>query len=109
MKKLFTLFAFLTCFLGASAVEIVDAEVDFSQYTDISEVKFASWGGSESARARLSILDGCLHFASEEATDPSWDCQFFPIGGVDAEVDVTMKLEEAVQKAEAEFDSPYRH
>lgn len=92
MKKLFTLFAFLTCFLGASAVEIVDAEVDFSQYTDISEVKFASWGGSESARARLSILDGCLHFASEEATDPSWDCQFFPIGGVDAEVDVTYTL-----------------
>ena len=92
MKKIFTLPALLTCFIGAKAVEIVDAEVDFSQYTDISEVKFASWGGSESARARLSILDGCLHFASEEATDPSWDCQFFPIGGVDAEVDVTYTL-----------------
>ena len=92
MKKIFTLLALLTCFIGAKAVEIVDAEVDFSQYTDISEVKFASWGGSESARARLSILDGCLHFASEEATDPSWDCQFFPIGGVDAEVDVTYTL-----------------
>ena len=92
MKKIFTLLAFLTCFLGANAKEIVDAEVDFSKYSDISEVKFASWGGSESARARLSIKDGCLHFESTEATDPSWDCQFFPIGGVNAEPDVTYTL-----------------
>jgi len=92
MKKLFTLFALLACFLGANSKEIVDAEVDFSKYTDISEVKFASWGGSESAMARLSIQDGCLHFHSEEATDPSWDCQFFPIGGVDAEVGIVYTL-----------------
>ena len=92
MKKLFTLLALLTCFLGAKAVEIVDAQVDFSQYTDISQVPFASWRGSESAFARLSIQDGCLHFHSEEATDPSWDCQFFPIGGVNAEVDVVYTL-----------------
>lgn len=92
MKKLFALFALLTCFLGASAKEIVDAEVDFSKYTDISEVKFPSWRGSESAFARLSIADGCLHFQSEEATDPSWDCQFFPIGGVDAEPGVVYTL-----------------
>ena len=92
MKKLFTLIALLTCFLGASAKEIVDAEVDFSKYSDISEVPFASWRGSESAFARLSIQDGCLHFHSEEATDPSWDCQFFPIGGVDAEVGVVYTL-----------------
>ena len=92
MKKLFTLVALLACFLGAKAVEVVDAEMDFSKYSDISEVKFASWGGSESARARLSIKDGCLHFHSEEATDPSWDCQFFPIGGVNAEIGVTYTL-----------------
>ena len=94
MKKLFALFAFLTCFMGASAIEIVDAEVDFSKYTDISEWNFPnSWGGSESARARLSIVDGCLHFQSDEATDPSWDCQFFPIGfGNNAEPDVTYTL-----------------
>jgi len=92
MKKLFTLVALLAFFLGAKAVEVVDAEMDFSKYSDISEVKFASWGGSESARARLSIKDGCLHFHSEEATDPSWDCQFFPIGGVNAEIGVTYTL-----------------
>lgn len=92
MKKLFTLFALLTCFLGAKAVEIVDAEVDFSKYNDISEFPFFGWRGSESAMARLSIKDGCLHFHSEEATDPSWDCQFFPIGGVSPEVGVVYTL-----------------
>lgn len=92
MKKVFTLIALLTCFLGAKAVEVVDAEVDFSKYTDISEVKFYGWGASESAKARLSIQDGCLHFHSEEATDPSWDCQFHPIGGVNAEIGVVYTL-----------------
>ena len=92
MKKLFTLFALLTCFLGANAKEIVDAEVDFSKYTDIADVPFASWRGSESAFARLSLKDGCLHFESTEATDPGWDCQFFPIGGVSAELDVVYTL-----------------
>ena len=92
MKKLFTLFALLAVFMGARAEEVVDAEVDFSKFNDISEVPFASWRGSESAFARLSLQDGCLHFHSEEATDPSWDCQFFPIGGVNAEIGVTYTL-----------------
>ena len=92
MKKLFTLFALLALALGANAKEIVDVEVDFSKMADGSEIKFYGWGASESARARLSIQNGCLHFHSEEATDPSWDCQFFPIGGVDAEVGVVYTL-----------------
>ena len=89
MKKLFTLFALLACFLGANAKEIVDAEVDFSKMADGSAIKFYGWGASQSAKDRLSIKDGCLHFESTEATDPSWDCQFHPIGGVSAELDVT--------------------
>lgn len=77
----------------ANAMDIVDAEVDFSDYTEISQWNFPySWGGSESARARLSIVNGCLHFESAEATDPSWDCQFFSIGGVNAVVGVTYTL-----------------
>ena len=92
MKKLFTLFAFLACFLGANAVTIVDAEVDFSKYNDISEVKWYGWGAADEAKSRLSIVDGCLHFESTEATDPSWACQFHPIGGVAAEEGVTYTL-----------------
>ena len=96
MKRLskYIVLAALT-FIGVSAkaVTITDAEVDFSKYTDISEWGFPySWGGSESARARLSIQNGCLHFHNTEAIDPSWDCQFFPIGGVNAEIGVTYTL-----------------
>ena len=93
MKKLFTLFAFLAMFLGANAETFVDAEVDFSTMADGSEIKFYGWGASESARARLSIKNGCLHFESTEATDPNWDCQFHPIGfSGEAEIDVVYTL-----------------
>ena len=89
MKKLFTLIALMMIFMSASAVTIVDAEVDFSTVTELPRF---GWGGSESAFARISLENGCLHFHSTEATDPTWDCQWFPIGGVDAEVGVTYTL-----------------
>lgn len=93
MKKLFTLFAFLAMFLGANAETVVDAKVDFSTMADGSEIKFYGWGASESARARLSIKNGCLHFESTEATNPTWDCQFHPIGfSGEADVDVVYTL-----------------
>ena len=69
--------------------DIVDAEIDFSTCTEIPRF---SWGGSESAFARLSLLDGCLHFHSDEAVSPSSDCQFFPIGGVYPDVGVIYTL-----------------
>ena len=89
MKKLFSLIALLTVFLGARAAEVVDAFIDYSTVTEIPRF---FWGGSESAFARLSLQDGCLHFHNEEAINPSWSCQFFPIGGVAAEVGVTYTL-----------------
>lgn len=98
MKKLFTLFALLMVFLGANAKTFVDAEVDFSKYTDISQVPRFSWGGSQQAWDRLSIVDGCLHWSSTEVPlnddgEPTaWMAQWFPIGGVDAEVGVTYTL-----------------
>lgn len=104
MKKLFTLIAFLAVFMGAKAETLVDAEVDFSTMTSIDDLRnlHFGWVGSESAFARLSIQDGCLHFESTEATDPSWDCQFFPIGGVDAEVGVTYTLHYKVKGSVAQ-------
>lgn len=92
MKKLFTLIALLAMVLGVNAKTFVDAEVDFSQFEDGSDIKFYNWGASESAKARLSIKGGCLHFESTEATDPSWDCQFHPIGGVEVDEGVTYTL-----------------
>lgn len=98
MRKLFTLIALFTCLLGAKAITVVDAEVDYSKVT---EIKYYGWGASESARARLSLQDGNLHFHSEEATDPSWDCQFHPIGGVNVEKGVTYTLHYKIKGTEA--------
>lgn len=89
MRKLFTLLALLTVFFSAKAELLEDAFIDFSTVTEIPRF---GWGGSESAFARLSLQDGCLHFASTEATDPSWDCQWFPIGGVDVEIGQTYTM-----------------
>ena len=109
MKKLFTLLALLTCFLGANAKTVVDAEVDFSKYTDISQWNFPySWGGSEQAKSRLSIQNGCLHFESTEVTvnddgvETGWLCQFFPIGGVNAEIGTVYTLHYKIKGDHAE-------
>lgn len=94
MKKLFTLIALFACLLGAKAITVTDVEVDFSKMPDgdASTIKFYGWGASEEAKSRLSIKNGCLHFESTEATTNSWDAQFHPIGGVDAEEGVTYTL-----------------
>ena len=100
MKKIFTIVALLTCFLGAKAVEIVDAEIN---YADATDVNLVSWN-SEIAVARLSIQDGCLHYYGEEATENPWDAQFHPIGGVDVEVGVTYTLK---LKIKGSADGPF--
>ena len=94
MKKILTLFTLLSLFLGANAIQVVDIEIDYSEFEDgdASTIKFYGWGASESARERLSIKNGCLHFESTVAIDPYWDCQFHPIGGVEAEEGVTYTL-----------------
>ena len=99
MKKLFTLFAFLACFMGANAVEIVDAEVDF---TTAESIKYYGWGRSDAAAERLS-LDGenGLWYHSDEATGVNWDVQFFPIGGFIAEEGVTYTLHVTIKGSPA--------
>lgn len=104
MRKLFTLVALLAMVLGASAKQIVDVEIDFSQFDDgdASTIKFYGWGASDEAKARLSIKNGCLHFESTEATDPSWQCQFHPIGGVAADEGTTYTLHYKVKGSVAQ-------
>ena len=97
MKKLFTLFALLACFMGASAVEIVDLETDYSTIT--------SWNGgwrSDAAAERVSIQDGCIYFQSTEATEAFYDVQFQAFGipnfsaGDDTSYTITIKIKGTV-------------
>ena len=91
MKKLFTLLALLTCFIGAKADQLIDKEVDFTKLTDISQMQWYSWGGS--GREKFNLDEGCLHFSQDERTGDDWGVQVFPIGGVDAEAGKTYYLE----------------
>lgn len=87
MKKLFTLFALLACFIGAKAVTVVDAEIDFSKETS---VHFFSWGGQ--GQDRWSLSDGCLYYHGDTATENPWDVQVFPIGGFETDPGVVYTL-----------------
>ena len=62
-----------------------------AELAKVYEIDYST-GGSESARSRLSIQNGCLHFHNTAAIDPGWDCQFYPIGGVYAEPGVVYTL-----------------
>ena len=72
MKKLFTLIAFLTCFLGAKAETVVDVDLTFA---DATEAKYNAWGMVEGAT--LDIEDGYLHYHADAAGANAWDTQFF--------------------------------
>ncbi len=93
MKKIFTLLAFLTCFLGANAVEIVDLETDYSTATSWSH----GWLSNEDL---ITFEDGCIHFKSEEASANFWDYQFQVFGvptlDSDAQYTITLKIKGTV-------------
>lgn len=88
MKKLFTLFALLVCFLSAKAVVVVDAEVNFKDFPD-GPSTLSAWGGGD----RLSFQGGYLHYHGEEPTANPWDVQFFPISSASLDVDYTYTIE----------------
>lgn len=71
MKKLFTLIALLTCFMGARAAEVVDKELIFA---DMAELNASVWSIVEGAT--LDLEEGCLHYHSDAAGANPWDTQF---------------------------------
>jgi hypothetical protein len=89
MKKLFTLVALLTCFLGAKAEEVVDYEMDYTTAT--------SWAhGWLNEEEHLVFEQGVgLHFQSTEAQEQfySFQYQLHPgISGLDNDASYTITL-----------------
>jgi hypothetical protein len=89
MKKLFTLVALLTCFLGAKAEEVVDYEMDYTTAT--------SWAhGWLNEEEHLVFEPGVgLHFQSTEAQEQfySFQYQLHPgISGLDNDASYTITL-----------------
>ena len=101
MKKLFTLFAFLTCFLGAKAVTVVDFEKDYSTA--------ATWEhGWLNEEAHIKFEDGAIHFHSDEAQSAFFDFQYQLHPGIqvdnDAHYTITLRIKGTVaQEIHASF------
>jgi len=94
MKKLFTLLAFLTCFLGANAKEVVDVDIDFSTQETLWGWSHG-WVDDKYKDSYFDLDQGCLHFHSDAATDNNYDIQLQPFPGADdtdAVYTVTIKL-----------------
>lgn len=91
MKKLFTLLALLTCFLGANAIEKVDVEIDFT-----TQETLWGWGAGWNADANSGYfdLDGDgLHFTLDEAKSNNYDIQLQPFPSVnDLDASYTVEI-----------------
>ena len=90
MKKLFTLFALLACFMGAKAEEVVDYEMDYSTATS-----WAHGWVNDALLAHLALEDGALHFSNDEAQANFYDYQgqIHPgIAGLDNDASYTITL-----------------
>lgn len=97
MKKLFTLVALLTCFLGAKAETVVDVDYDL---TTVTADNWQHGWVPENAAACLSFDSDGLHFTNETAAN-YWDIQFQPFPGVqnldnDALYTITLKIKGSV-------------
>lgn len=94
MKKLFTLVALLTCFLGAKAETVVDFEKDYSTAD--------SWAhGWLNEEDHIKFEDGAIHFHSDEAQSAFYDFQYQLHPGIpsldnDASYTITLRIKGTV-------------
>ena len=88
MKKLFTLVALLTCFLGAKAETVVDFEKDYSTAD--------SWAhGWLNEEEHIKFEDGAIHFSNDAVQEQfySFQYQLHPgIPGLDNDASYTITL-----------------
>lgn len=83
MKKLFTFFVFLACFLGTKAVEIVDFTVDYTQVGKST----VGWKGDAVLDDWITGDDDGLHLYNPEVMDPFYNYQIIILNNAALEVD----------------------
>lgn len=88
MKKVFTLLALLTCFLGAKAVEIEDFTVDYTQVGKST----VGWKADLIQDEWITGDEDGLHLYNPEATDNFWDYQLWIFNGANLDVDETYTI-----------------
>ena len=121
MKKLFTLFAFLACFLGAKAEWVEDYKIDYSSYsgfplyvmgfvpewvdgvmTDMGgNFEYAALDNTEGKYSDVTVKtnDGTEYYKIEK-TDGTWH-QYFIANGIPTELDGAYTVKAMVKASEA--------
>ena len=122
MKKLFTLFAFLACFLGAKAEWVEDYKVDYSNYsgfplyvmgfvpewvdgvmTDMGgNFEYAALDNKEGKYSDVTVKtnDGTEYYKIEKTDGNTWH-QYFIANGITTELDGAYTVKAMVKASEA--------
>ena len=121
MKKLFTLFAFLACFLGAKAEWVEDYKVDYSSYsgfpfyvmgfvpewvdgvmTDMGgNFEYAALDNTEGKYSDVTVkTNNGTEYYKIEKTDGTWH-QYFIANGITTELDGAYTVKAMVKASEA--------
>ena len=122
MKKLFTLFAFLACFLGAKAEWVEDYKVDYSNYsgfplyvmgfvpewvdgvmTDMGgNFEYAALDNTEGKYSDVIVKtnDGTEYYKIEKTDGNTWH-QYFIANGITTELDGAYTVKAMVKASEA--------
>lgn len=88
MKKVFTLLAFLTCFLGAKAVEIEDFTVDYTQVGKST----VGWKADLIQDDWITGDEDGLHLYNPEVTENWYEYQLWIFNGATLDVDETYTI-----------------
>ncbi|MBR7029957.1 MAG: hypothetical protein IKI06_01795 [Prevotella sp.] len=88
MKKLFTLIALLTCFMGVNAAEIEDFSVD---YTKVGASQIG-WKDGAIQNDWITADEDGLHFYNPEPMENWWAYQLWVSSNADLEIDKTYTI-----------------
>lgn len=104
MKKLFTLFALLTCFLGAKAIEIEDFAVDYTQVGKST----IGWKADIITDDLITADAEGLHLSNPEVRENFYDYQLWIFSNAALEVEQTYTIKFVAKVSTGSADVRYR-
>ena len=104
MRKLFTLFALLTCFLGVKAIEIEDFAVDYTQVGTST----IGWKAEIITDDLITADAEGLHLNNPEVRENFYDYQLWIFNGAALEVEQTYTIKFVAKVSAGSADVRYR-
>jgi hypothetical protein len=98
MKKLFTLFALLACFMGANAVELLDFTLDYTQ----AGKSAVGWKDGAIQDDWITADEDGLHLYNPEVMENFWSYQLWIASGADLEKEQTYTIKIVAKVSDGE-------